>query len=381
MRMRALATARRRGRARGGSGRRRPRSCRPRPTRAPRSRRASTTPASRRRAWSCSPTVNKPPGWSNPANPGDFAFAQLRHRVPGQLRVLRQLQRLQRSSTSPTRRRRRSRPSVRLPGRPGRRLGLQEPAVHVGRGDAREEGLHARPRRRTRRRASAASASSTSRTSTAPVQVGQVQTCRGSHTHTLVRPKNDANNVYIYVSGTAGAAQRGRARGLRRQQHERRRRATNPSKWRIEVIKVPLAAPATAAIVSSRGCSRNEAGAVNGLQNAPQTPTTRARESPNAGVRLATDAAPAATGSPADHGRLPRHHGLREVRPGRRLLRGQRPADRHLRPGEPEAHRRRRRPAVRLLARRDVLQRRQEGLLHRRVGRRHERRAAARPTS
>ena len=30
-----------------------------------------------------------------------------------------------------------------------------------------------------------------------------MQTCRGSHTHTLVRPKNDPNNVYIYVSGTA----------------------------------------------------------------------------------------------------------------------------------------------------------------------------------
>ena len=42
----------------------------------------------------------------------------------------------------------------------------------------------------------------------APEQVGQVQTCRGSHTHTLVRPKNDANNVYIYVSGTGGAAHR-----------------------------------------------------------------------------------------------------------------------------------------------------------------------------
>ena len=38
----------------------------------------------------------------------------------------------------------------------------------------------------------------------APVQVHQVQTCRGSHTHTLVRPKNDPANVYIYVQGTAG---------------------------------------------------------------------------------------------------------------------------------------------------------------------------------
>ena len=34
----------------------------------------------------------------------------------------------------------------------------------------------------------------------APVQVAGVQTCRGSHTHTLVRPKNDPNNVYIYDS-------------------------------------------------------------------------------------------------------------------------------------------------------------------------------------
>jgi hypothetical protein len=36
-----------------------------------------------------------------------------------------------------------------------------------------------------------------------PVQVGQVQTCRGSHTHTLVTDKRDRRNVYIYVSGTS----------------------------------------------------------------------------------------------------------------------------------------------------------------------------------
>ena len=38
----------------------------------------------------------------------------------------------------------------------------------------------------------------------APTQVAGVQTCRGSHTHTLVRPKNDPANVYIYVQGAAG---------------------------------------------------------------------------------------------------------------------------------------------------------------------------------
>ncbi len=36
-----------------------------------------------------------------------------------------------------------------------------------------------------------------------PKQVAAVQTCRGSHTHTLVIDPNDKENVYIYVSGTS----------------------------------------------------------------------------------------------------------------------------------------------------------------------------------
>src|SRR5882724_2138798 len=36
-----------------------------------------------------------------------------------------------------------------------------------------------------------------------PKQVAAVQTCRGSHTHTLVVDPNDKENVYIYVSGTS----------------------------------------------------------------------------------------------------------------------------------------------------------------------------------
>src|SRR5215469_623260 len=38
---------------------------------------------------------------------------------------------------------------------------------------------------------------------TNPRQVAAVQTCRGSHTHTLVIDPNDKDNVYIYVSGTS----------------------------------------------------------------------------------------------------------------------------------------------------------------------------------
>ena len=36
-----------------------------------------------------------------------------------------------------------------------------------------------------------------------PKQVAAVQTCRGSHTHTLVTDPNDKDNVYLYVSGTS----------------------------------------------------------------------------------------------------------------------------------------------------------------------------------
>ncbi len=37
-----------------------------------------------------------------------------------------------------------------------------------------------------------------------PKLVTTVQTCRGSHTHTVVTQPGDDNNVFIYVSGTAG---------------------------------------------------------------------------------------------------------------------------------------------------------------------------------
>jgi hypothetical protein len=37
-----------------------------------------------------------------------------------------------------------------------------------------------------------------------PKYIANVQTCRGSHTHTVVSDPNDASNVYIYVSGSAG---------------------------------------------------------------------------------------------------------------------------------------------------------------------------------
>ena len=37
-----------------------------------------------------------------------------------------------------------------------------------------------------------------------PQQVATVQTCRGSHTHTLLKSPSDDANLYVYVSGTGG---------------------------------------------------------------------------------------------------------------------------------------------------------------------------------
>ena len=108
-----------------------------------------------------------------------------------------------------------------------------------------------------------------------PVQVAAVQTCRGSHTHTLVEDDSDASTVYIYVSGTAGNVRTNAPElGCEGPNSPAPAPATgNPSRWRIDVIRVPLAAPQNAAIVNGPRLFRNEqTGAVDGLQNAPQTP-------------------------------------------------------------------------------------------------------------
>ncbi len=104
---------------------------------------------------------------------------------------------------------------------------------------------------------------------TAPVQVAAVQTCRGSHAHTLVTDPEDPDNVYVYVAGTAGVRPEAELAGCVNAP------ATNPDTvlWQIEVIKVPLAAPNQAAIVNEPRLFTDPAtGAINGLQNAAPTP-------------------------------------------------------------------------------------------------------------
>jgi hypothetical protein len=79
-----------------------------------------------------------------------------------------------------------------------------------------------------------------------PKLVANVQTCRGSHTHTVLEDPKDRNNVYIYVSGSSGIRPSGE---LGECVDNVAASEANSSRLRIEIIKVPLADPSKAAIV------------------------------------------------------------------------------------------------------------------------------------
>jgi hypothetical protein len=98
-----------------------------------------------------------------------------------------------------------------------------------------------------------------------PRQVAAVQTCRGSHTHTLVVDPNDKDNVYIYVSGTSFVRQTEELPGCSGETPDK---DPNTALFRIDVIKVPVAAPQDAKVVSSpRVFIDPRTGALNGLNN------------------------------------------------------------------------------------------------------------------
>ncbi|MBW3572658.1 MAG: hypothetical protein KY467_16295 [Gemmatimonadetes bacterium] len=81
-----------------------------------------------------------------------------------------------------------------------------------------------------------------------PRNVGNVQTCRGSHTHTVLAHPGDPENVYVYISGSAGVRSPRELPGCVAETPDR---DPNSALFRIEVVKVPLANPERAAIVSS----------------------------------------------------------------------------------------------------------------------------------
>jgi hypothetical protein len=102
-----------------------------------------------------------------------------------------------------------------------------------------------------------------------PVQLPGVQTCRGSHTHSIVTDPDDPDNIYIYNSGTSSVRPAAELAGC-----ENATLTQSPvtsgtmTQWRIDVIKVPLANPSAASVVSHPRIFTDPAtGAFNGLQN------------------------------------------------------------------------------------------------------------------
>jgi len=82
---------------------------------------------------------------------------------------------------------------------------------------------------------------------TNPVQVGAVQTCRGSHTHSIVSGPNEDGKIIVYNSGTGSVRDEeemetciGNVAGDKR-----------TALFRIDVIEIPVSDPSKAKIVSS----------------------------------------------------------------------------------------------------------------------------------
>ena len=79
-----------------------------------------------------------------------------------------------------------------------------------------------------------------------PRQIAAVQTCRGSHTHTLVTDPGDPETLYVYVSGTGPVRSGTEMEGCNPTPSPE---VVNTSLWSITVIRVPLSAPETAQIL------------------------------------------------------------------------------------------------------------------------------------
>ena len=82
---------------------------------------------------------------------------------------------------------------------------------------------------------------------TAPRLIKNVQTCKGSHTHTIIPDPKDKGVIYIYVSGNQNARPATELAGCNN--------GTDPadpnnSLFRLDVIKVPLANPAASEVVT-----------------------------------------------------------------------------------------------------------------------------------
>jgi len=118
-----------------------------------------------------------------------------------------------------------------------------------------------------------------------PKYVGNVQTCRGSHTHTVVDDLKDDKNVYIFISGNAAVRSPKEMAGCSALAPEE---DPNAEAFRIEVIQVPVAHPEQAHVVGKPAI----------LAALAQAPGNRARTVQDSVDRAVQAAAALAAGRP-----------------------------------------------------------------------------------
>lgn len=80
-----------------------------------------------------------------------------------------------------------------------------------------------------------------------PVQVGAVQTCRGSHTHTVVSDPDELGNIYVYGSGSSSVRPEDE---MSECSDESPYQNPDSALFRIDVIKIPVARPYDAEVVN-----------------------------------------------------------------------------------------------------------------------------------
>jgi len=95
-----------------------------------------------------------------------------------------------------------------------------------------------------------------------PVQVGAVQTCRGSHTHSVVAGPDDSGKIIVYNSGTSSVREEDEMAGCINELPGDDRTAL----FRIDVIEIPVDDPGQARIVDSPAVFADpETGVLGGL--------------------------------------------------------------------------------------------------------------------
>ena len=109
-----------------------------------------------------------------------------------------------------------------------------------------------------------------------PEQVAAIQSCRGSHTHTVVTDPADDENIYVYIQGTSRVRPAAELPGCSGGEPED---DPDTSLFRIEVVRVPLADPAAAEIVNMprifADAEGNIAGLWSGGDHGPGTQSSR----------------------------------------------------------------------------------------------------------